>query len=71
MFVAGYLATWTAAGLAGYLIAVGAPDSGALSWDGGGRYVTAGILAATAAYQLTPLKDRCLRHCRNPVGFGL
>jgi predicted metal-binding membrane protein len=69
VFVAGYIATWTSAGLAGYLIAVVARDSGAISWDGSGRYIVAAILAAAAAYQLTPLKDRCLSKCRNPLGF--
>jgi predicted metal-binding membrane protein len=69
VFVGGYIAVWTAAGLLGYLIAVAARDSGGISWDGGGRYVVAGILAAAAVYQLTPLKDRCLTKCRNPLGF--
>ena len=69
VFVAGYIATWTSAGLAGSLTAVVAHDSGAISWDGGGCYVVAAILAAAAAYQLTPLKDRCLSKCRNPLGF--
>jgi len=69
LFVAGYLALWTAAGVAGYLVAVAARKSGAVAWDAGGRYGAAGILAAAALYQLTPLKDRCLRKCRNPLGF--
>src|SRR4051794_5778849 len=69
LFVAGYLALWTAAGVAGSLVAVAARNSGAVAWEAGGRYVAAGILAAAALYQLTPLKDRCLRKCRNPLGF--
>jgi len=32
-------------------------------------YVTAAALALAGAYQLTPLKRRCLRACRNPAGF--
>ena len=32
-----------------------------------GREVTAGILAAAALYQLTPLKRRCLAICRAPL----
>ena len=31
------------------------------------RALTAGILAVAAAYQLTPLKRRCLRVCRAPL----
>jgi predicted metal-binding membrane protein len=32
-------------------------------------FITAGALALAGVYQLTPLKLRCLRACRNPVGF--
>jgi predicted metal-binding membrane protein len=30
-------------------------------------HVAAGALAAAGAYQLTPLKELCLRHCRSPL----
>ena len=30
-----------------------------------------GVLALTAVYELTPLKDVCLAHCRSPLGFLL
>jgi predicted metal-binding membrane protein len=71
LFVAGYLAVWTAVGVLGYSIAVAArhADIGVLSWDRGGRYVVSGVLLAAAVYQLTPLKDRCLSKCRSPLGF--
>jgi predicted metal-binding membrane protein len=71
IFVAGYLVTWTLVGLLGWSLAIVARDSGAISWDGGGRYAVAAILVGAAAYQLTPLKDRCLTHCRSPVSFVL
>jgi predicted metal-binding membrane protein len=71
IFVTGYLLTWTVVGLLGWSLAVAARDSGAISWDGGGRYVVAAILAAAAAYQLTPLKDRCVTNCRSPIAFVL
>jgi predicted metal-binding membrane protein len=29
------------------------------------------VIVAAAAYQLTPLKDICLRHCRGPFSFLL
>jgi predicted metal-binding membrane protein len=32
-------------------------------------WATAGLLAAAAVYQLTPLKGACLDACRSPVGF--
>jgi predicted metal-binding membrane protein len=71
LFVGGYLITWAAAGLLGYaLFQLGEAISGdAFSWDNGGPYLAGGIIVAAAAYQLTPLKDVCLRHCRNPFMF--
>ena len=70
-FLAGYLVTWTAAGLVGYgLLQAGrALDGGALAWDNGGRWATVGVLAAAALYEFTPLKDACLTRCRGPLGF--
>ena len=71
LFVAGYLASWGAAGLAGYALVEGVRslDLGFLAWDEAGRFVAAGAIAGAALYQLAPLKERCLRHCRRPLGF--
>lgn len=73
LFVAGYLVTWGAAGLLGFaIISAGkALSIAALSWDAGGPYVAGGVIVAAAAYQLTPLKDACLRRCRGPLMFLL
>jgi predicted metal-binding membrane protein len=73
IFVCGYLLTWAAAGLLGYAIfELGRSlDLGFLAWDSGGPYVAGGVILAAAAYQLTPLKDVCLRHCRSPLTFVL
>jgi predicted metal-binding membrane protein len=70
-FVAGYLVTWTAAGLVGYWLYEAARSlaPAAFSWDRGGPYLAGGILVAAAIYQLTPLKDACLRKCRSPMMF--
>nr|MDQ4041708.1 DUF2182 domain-containing protein [Actinomycetota bacterium] len=46
-------------------------DGGLLAWDRGGRWAAAGVLAAAAVYELTPLKDVCLSKCRGPLGFIL
>ena len=72
-FVAGYLLTWTGAGLLAYgIFAAGRAVAGdALAWDRAGRYVAAGVLVVAAIYQLTPLKDRCLTKCRGPLRFVL
>jgi predicted metal-binding membrane protein len=71
VFLGGYLAAWTGAGLAAYgLLEAGrALDGGALAWDRAGRWVAVGVLAAAALYELTPLKHACLRRCRGPLGF--
>jgi len=73
VFVAGYLITWAAAGLLGYgLYQLGKAVTGdVFAWDNGGPYLAGGIIVAAAFYQLTPLKDVCLRHCRSPFMFLL
>jgi predicted metal-binding membrane protein len=73
LFVCGYLLTWTAAGLLGYAIIEGgqALSLDFLSWDRAGPYLAGGVIAAAAIYQLTPLKDACLRRCRSPMMFLL
>jgi predicted metal-binding membrane protein len=72
-FVGGYLLTWAAAGLFAYAIfEIGRSlDLAFLAWDSGGPYVAGGVILAAAIYQVTPLKDVCLRHCRNPLTFVL
>jgi predicted metal-binding membrane protein len=70
-FVLGYLAIWTAAGLVPLAViqllgsSIAAPLSGWLPRLGGAVVLLAG------AYQLTPLKNACLRACRSPLGFVL
>ena len=73
MFVCGYLLTWTAAGLVGYAIIEAGQGLSLdfLAWDRAGPYVAGGVIAAAAIYQLTPLKDACLRRCRSPMMFLL
>jgi predicted metal-binding membrane protein len=68
-FVGGYLAVWVAVGLAAYGIysAIAALDPAAIAWDEAGPYVAGGAVAAAGVYQLTPLKEVCLRHCRSPL----
>jgi predicted metal-binding membrane protein len=73
LFTAGYLVTWTAAGLAAFAVAVAADRVGgdALAWDRAGRPLAGGTLHAAAAWELTPLKDVCLGKCHSPLGFLL
>lgn len=73
VFVGGYMLIWTAFGLLAYGLYVGVrslpvPE---LSWHRGGPYLAGGVLLAAAIYQLTPVKDACLRRCRGPLDFVL
>jgi predicted metal-binding membrane protein len=73
VFVSGYLLTWTAFGLLAYGLYVGVRSLSIpeLSWHRGGRYLAGAVLLAAAIYQLTPIKDACLRRCRAPLEFVL
>jgi len=72
-FAGAYLVVWGAAGVFAYgAFALGRHVFGAdLAWNDGGRWLAGGLLAAAAAYELTPLKDICLGKCRSPFGFLL
>jgi hypothetical protein len=66
-FLAGYLVVWAAFGLLAYVAFVGTGhlvDSSPTT----AKWVGAAIFAVAGIYQLTPLKEACLRHCRTPVG---
>jgi predicted metal-binding membrane protein len=67
VFVAGYLALWVFAGIVAWAAfeSVRSLDPAFLHWSEGGQYVAAGVIAAAALYELTPLKASCLRHCRD------
>jgi predicted metal-binding membrane protein len=71
LFAAGYVSTWTAAGLFSYgLFDLGRALLGdELAWGSAGRWVAGSTLLVAAAYELTPLKDVCLTKCRSPLGF--
>ena len=67
-FVAGYLAVWTAAGLVPLAVIAGINQL----WMSPPLWLArlAGVVIVLAGiYQLTPLKNACLRACRSPLGF--
>jgi predicted metal-binding membrane protein len=72
-FTCGYVLVWTGFSLAATALQFGLDRAGALS----DTMVTssarlAGIMLIVAgAYQWTPLKQVCLRHCRSPLAFLL
>jgi predicted metal-binding membrane protein len=69
-FGSGYLVGWVATGVAAYALAdVFAGAAGASTVTA--KAVAAGTFAVCGAYQLTPLKERCLSHCRSPLSHLL
>jgi predicted metal-binding membrane protein len=65
MFTLMYLGLWALTGVPVYFasVALSAISAGALA------YVVAAVLVAAGIFQLSPLKQVCLRHCRSPLGF--
>ncbi len=68
--VVGYLAVWAVAALPAYGLAWLA------GWltrmhPGAAHILAVAVFALAGAYQLTTLKDRCLAHCRSPLGLLL
>ncbi len=68
VFISGYLAAWTAYGLLTYGIFhfIQSAHIHALSWHAQGPLIAGLVIVAAGLYQLSPLKRRCLRHCRAP-----
>jgi predicted metal-binding membrane protein len=71
IFVAGYFAVWAAYGLVAYGVyrVLAAADLGFLAWDEQGSYIAGTAIVLAGVYQLTPLKAKCLKHCRSPLNF--
>lgn len=70
VFVAGYLGVWALSGLPAYAVALALEEPLMMGEPWVGRLV-GGTLLAAAVYELTPLKDACLRRCRSPLSFYL
>lgn len=69
-FVAGYLLTWSAAGVAAYALALGASHRAGdtLAWGHAGHAIAGVTVLGAAGYELSPLKRACLGKCRSPLG---
>lgn len=69
-FVAGYMLVWGSMGVPSYFawrelatpLAEGEPWAGRLAGS---------VFLIAAAYQVSPFKAACLRHCRSPISFFL
>ena len=71
-FLAGYLGVWGAFSLLAALLQDALQRSGALAamtMDSTAVWLSAAILIVAGFYQIGPLKEACLSHCRNPAIF--
>ena len=68
VFVAAYLLVWVSVGFALYA-GVLAAEASVLRAASSTAQISGVILMAAGLYQLTPLKEVCLSHCRAPVRF--
>ncbi|MFM5950330.1 MAG: DUF2182 domain-containing protein [Novosphingobium sp.] len=71
-FLIGYLFAWGAFSLLATGVQAVLERTGFISdmlLASRSRWLSAGILFAAGIYQLTPIKNMCLRHCRNPGQF--
>ena len=71
MFAAGYILAWGGFSAAATVAQAALEQSGLLTpmLSSAGAYLGAALLIGAGVYQLTPLKDACLRHCRAPHDF--
>lgn len=70
-FVAGYLVVWTAAGLVPLTVIQVLSSSLAAPVGGWLPRITGVVILLAGIYQLSPLKNVCLKSCRSPLGFVL
>ncbi len=69
-FMGGYLVAWGVFSLVATMLQWVLQQSGLLSamtLDSRSPVLTGSLLIAAAIWQLTPVKQACLRHCRSPV----
>ena len=72
VFLAGYVAVWTAFSVLATLGNWGLHQASLLSSMMGettNSYLGGSLLLAAGAFQWSPLKFACLNHCRSPMGF--
>jgi predicted metal-binding membrane protein len=68
VFAASYIVVWGLAGVPAFAIAA-ALSSVSMDHPQITRYIAAGIFLVLGLYQVSPLKDKCLSHCRSPFSL--
>jgi predicted metal-binding membrane protein len=69
-FTAGYLLAWAGAGVPAFLLTAFVARL-VNDHPGWATTVAVAVFATCGLYQLTPLKSRCLKHCRSPLSLLL
>ena len=71
LFAAAYLAVWAAFSLAaaGLQWWIESRIEPVMAQGLSSRWASGALLLGAGVYQLTPLKDACLRQCQSPLGF--
>ena len=72
VFAAGYLLAWLAFSVAAAMLHWALQHGGLISammMGSRSRLLSAAVLIGAGLYQLSPLKDICLAHCRTPASF--
>jgi predicted metal-binding membrane protein len=67
-FLAGYAVVWSSVGIPAFIAWRRLDEPLADATPTAGR-IAGGVLVAAAIYQLSPVKQVCLRHCRSPLSF--
>ncbi len=72
-FLSGYLIAWAAFSFAATLLQRGLEFIGVMTgmMEIASPLIAGAVLVTAGLYQLTPLKNACLRHCQHPVLFLL
>lgn len=71
LFTASYLVAWAGFSLLAVILHWMLQRTGLLSPDMAltSQFIGAGLLVAAGLYQITPIKQACLRHCRSPAAY--
>ena len=70
VFISAYIVVWTAFSALATAAQIGLEHASLISPSlSAGPFAGAVILALAGVYQLSPLKEVCLGHCRSPLGF--
>lgn len=70
-FIAGYGIAWTAYGALAFVLDAVLRESAseAIAWYQAGPLLAGSVLFLAGVYQVSPLKQACLTHCRSPLSY--